>query len=54
MDNQRVEFQTDICSYGEGEVIAHDIDTGSVTVREDDGTLWHGNEDQITPIVEDQ
>jgi hypothetical protein len=52
MIKQRVEFQTDICSYGEGEVVAYD--SSSVTVREEDGTTWCGHEDQTTPVDDDE
>ena len=45
--NKRVEFQTDTASFGEGTVIEHDDATGALQVRDDDGTVWHGDEDKI-------
>ncbi len=47
-----VEFQTDLGSYGEGRVIAHNERTGDLVIRDGDGIHWRGAEDQIEVIVQ--
>jgi hypothetical protein len=47
-----VEFQTDLDSYGEGRVIAHNERTGDLVIRDDDGIHWRGAEDHIEVIVQ--
>lgn len=48
MIGQRVEFPVDHITSGAGVVIAHDLETGQITVRdEDDASLWQGYEYQL-------
>lgn len=51
MIGKRVEFQTDVCSFGEGKIEAYNQVTGQVTVRDDDGNLWSGHE-EFTTLLE--
>lgn len=45
---KRVEFQTDVSSYGIGLVIAHVLATDELTViDEDDGSIWKGNAELV-------
>lgn len=44
---KRVEFQTDITSFGTGQVIAVDLATERVSVIDAEGQRWNGNMDQI-------
>ncbi|CAN7719699.1 hypothetical protein [Paraburkholderia hospita] len=49
---RRVIYQTDVASYGEGIVTAHDEMTGTVIVMDvDDGSFWRGSDDNIEVIV---
>jgi len=49
---RRVIYQTDVTSYGEGIVTAHDEQTGTVIVMDvDDGSFWRGSDDDIEVIV---
>ncbi|KDP87890.1 hypothetical protein CF70_033875 [Cupriavidus sp. SK-3] len=50
LTNARVEFQTDLTSFGEGVVIAHDSSNGRLVIRDDDGIHWRGDEDHIEVI----
>ncbi|RDK06104.1 hypothetical protein [Cupriavidus lacunae] len=45
-----VEFQTDLNSFSEGIVIAHDNSTGSLVIRDAEGIHWRGIEDHIEVI----
>lgn len=49
--NATVEFQTDLASFGEGVVIAHDEEAGTLVIRDDAGIHWRGAEDHIAVIV---
>ena len=42
-----VEFQTDLTSFGTGQVIAVDQATERVSVIDAEGQRWNGNMDQI-------
>lgn len=49
---RRVIYRTDVSSYGEGIVTAHDEMTGTVIVMDvDDGSFWRGSDDNIEVIV---
>lgn len=49
---RRVYSQTDIASFGEGVVTEHDLETGIVTVMDDeDQSFWRGQEDLVEVIV---
>ncbi|SCU77758.1 conserved hypothetical protein [Cupriavidus necator] len=50
LKNATVEFQTDVSSFGEGIVVAHDESTGSLVIRDADGIHWRGVEDHIVVI----
>ncbi|KJK22335.1 hypothetical protein UB46_22005 [Burkholderiaceae bacterium 16] len=50
LTNARVEFQTDINSFGEGVVIAHDSSNGRLVIRDDDGIHWRGVDEHIEVI----
>lgn len=50
MKGTRVSFQTDLASYGEGDVIDFDPATEIVTVQEDSGELWRGPLDLIETV----
>ncbi|GLC91981.1 hypothetical protein Tamer19_13890 [Cupriavidus sp. TA19] len=50
LKNATVEFQTDIDSFGEGIVIAHDESDGSIVIRDADGIHWRGVEDHIVVL----
>ncbi len=45
-----VEFQTDLDSFGEGIVVAHEERTGSLVIRDADGVHWRGVDDHIVVI----
>lgn len=47
---QEVEFQTDHTSYGIGRVIAVYPATDEVKVLDEDGCVWRGALDQVSPI----
>lgn len=49
--NATVEFQTDLASFGEGVVIAHDEGSGTLVIRDDEGIHWRGAEDHIVVIL---
>ncbi|MFS8980587.1 hypothetical protein PO002_40220 [Cupriavidus necator] len=49
--NATVEFQTDLDSFGEGVVIAHDEETGGLVIRDDEGIHWRGVEDHVEVIL---
>jgi hypothetical protein len=51
--NQRVTFQFDRGSYGEGVVVEYDELTGRTIVLDDDGERWSGFEDHVEIVVED-
>jgi hypothetical protein len=52
LTRRRVIYQTDVESYGEGVVTAHDEVTGTVIVMDvDDGSFWRGSESHIEIIV---
>ncbi|MBI6949155.1 hypothetical protein RHA66_28535 [Pseudomonas aeruginosa] len=42
-----VAFQTDLTSFGTGQVIAINLATERVSVIDDEGQRWNGNIDQI-------
>ena len=42
-----VAFQTDLTSFGTGQVIAINLSTERVSVIDDEGQRWNGNMDQI-------
>ena len=42
-----VAFQTDLTSFGTGQVIAINLATERVSVIDDEGQRWNGNMDQI-------
>ena len=42
-----VAFQTDLTSFGIGQVIAVDLATERVSLIDDEGQRWNGNMDQI-------
>jgi len=45
---RRVEFQVDHAAFGIGLVIEHDIESGRITVcDEDDSSLWKGYDYQL-------
>ncbi|MFC4524785.1 hypothetical protein [Cupriavidus pinatubonensis] len=46
-----VEFQTGLASFGEGVVIAHDEESGTLVIRDDEGIHWRGLEDHIVVIL---
>ncbi|WP_181184540.1 hypothetical protein [Cupriavidus pinatubonensis] len=46
-----MEFQTDLASFGEGVVIAHDEGSGTLVIRDDEGIHWRGAEDHIVVIL---
>ncbi|MFL9995270.1 hypothetical protein PQR34_32265 [Paraburkholderia sediminicola] len=49
---RRVYYQTDIASFGEGVVTDHDLETGIVTVMDDENqSFWRGMEDLVEVIV---
>ncbi|MFL9886795.1 hypothetical protein PQR66_27400 [Paraburkholderia agricolaris] len=49
---RRVYYQTDIPSFGEGVVTDHDLETGIVTVMDDENqSFWRGMEDLVEVIV---
>jgi len=49
---RRVLYRTDVTSFGEGIVTAHDEQTGTVIVMDvDDGSFWRGSDDDIEVIV---
>ncbi|SIO72841.1 hypothetical protein SAMN05444172_9328 [Burkholderia sp. GAS332] len=49
---RRVHYQTGIASFGEGVVTDHDLETGIVTVMDDeDQSFWRGQEDLVEVIV---
>lgn len=45
-----VEFQTNITSFGTGQVIAVDLATERVSVIDSEGQRWNGNMDQIEDV----
>ena len=45
-----VEFQTNITSFGTGQVIAVDLATERVSVIDAEGQRWNGNMDQIEDV----
>ena len=45
-----VEFQTDLTSFGIGQVIAVDLATERVSLVDDEGQRWNGNMDQIEDV----
>ncbi|CAG9165796.1 hypothetical protein LMG23994_00819 [Cupriavidus pinatubonensis] len=49
--NATVEFQTDLASFWEGVVIAHDEEAGTLVIRDDEGIHWRGAEDHIVVIL---
>ncbi|CAG9180209.1 hypothetical protein LMG23992_04170 [Cupriavidus laharis] len=49
--NATVEFQTDVASFGEGLVISHDDESGTLVIRDDEGIHWRGAEDHIVVIL---
>ena len=49
---RRVHYQTGVDSFGEGVVTEHDLDSGIVTVMDDDDqSFWRGREDLVEVIV---
>ncbi|WP_224000011.1 hypothetical protein [Cupriavidus pinatubonensis] len=46
-----MEFQTDLASFWEGVVIAHDEEAGTLVIRDDEGIHWRGAEDHIVVIL---
>jgi hypothetical protein len=49
---RRVIYQTDIASFGEGIVTAHDEEKGVVIVMDvEDGSFWRGSDEDIEVIV---
>jgi hypothetical protein len=52
LHRRRVMYQTDVTSYGEGIVTAHDEQTGTVIVMDvDDGSFWRGSDSDVEVIV---
>lgn len=51
LKNATVEFQTDVNSFGESIVVAHDESIGNLVIRDADGIHWRGVEDHI--VVDD-
>jgi hypothetical protein len=49
-----VEFQTDVCSFGEGIVVFYNEDTDHLQVRDEFGEIWNGTGDLATVIDVDQ
>lgn len=49
---QKVEFQTDHTSYGIGRVITIYPNTEEVKVLDDEGEVWRGPADLVTPVEE--
>ena len=45
-----VEFQTDVCSFGEGIVVSYDEETGHLQVRGEYGEIWSGTGELATSI----
>lgn len=49
---RRVHYQTGDCSFGEGVVTEHDLETGIVTVMDDeDQSFWRGPDNLVDVIV---
>ena len=47
---KRVEFQTDVCCFGQGVVIDYDEVEGWVFIEDDEGQRWFGTEDSVCVI----
>lgn len=49
---QKVEFQTDLTSFGIGRVITVYPNTEEVKVLDDEGDVWRGPADLVEPVEE--